>query len=68
MFETDDPVADFDRWDEAQNDWLVKRPVCADCGEHIQDDHCYEINDEYICPRCMEDLHRKEVDVDGELI
>lgn len=45
-----------------QEAWLAERPVCADCDEHIQDDHCFEINGEYICPRCMEDLHRRDVE------
>ena len=45
-----------------QEAWLAGRPVCADCDEPIQDDHCFEINGEYICPRCMEDLHRRDAD------
>lgn len=24
--------------------WLAKRPVCYECGEHIQDEDCWEIN------------------------
>ncbi len=62
IFRTDDPAADFDRWEAEQNKWLSERPVCADCDEPIQDDHCFEINGEYICPRCMEDLHRRDVE------
>ena len=62
MFRTDDPIADFNRWNAEQESWLEKLPVCADCDEPIQDDHCFEINGEYICPRCMEDLHRRDVD------
>ena len=61
-FRTDDPIADFNRWNAEQESWLVERPVCADCDEPIQDDHCFEINGEYICPRCMEDLHRRDVE------
>lgn len=61
VLRTEDPVADFDRWDTEQNRRLESLPECADCGEPIQDDHCYEYNGEYICPRCNEDLHRKEV-------
>lgn len=60
VLRTEDPVADFLRHDEEQNRWLESLPECADCGEPIQDEHCYEINDEYICPRCMEDLHRRD--------
>ena len=55
----------YSQWEEherKQEAWLAERPVCADCGEPIQDDHCFEINGEYICPRCMEDLHRRDVE------
>ena len=38
---------------------LTKRPVCDECGEHIQDEYCYEINGDIICPECMKDNHRK---------
>ena len=34
--------------------WLQKRPVCADCGEHIQDEDAYYINGEFICKDCMD--------------
>lgn len=50
---SDDPLADFDRYDEEQNKWLERRPVCADCDEHIQDERAYYINGEWICRDCM---------------
>ena len=62
MYYTDDPLADFDRWDRAQNEAAKKLPVCADCGDAVQDDHFYLINDAVICPDCMESGYRKEVD------
>ena len=62
MFFTDDPVADFDRWDAEQNKQLERHPRCADCDNHVQDDHYYLINDEVICPACIE-AYRREVDV-----
>ena len=62
MYYTDDPNADFDRRDRDQQDWLEKRPVCSVCGEHIQDEHYYLINDENICPECLENEFRKEID------
>lgn len=55
----------YSQWEnrERQHEaWLARRPVCVDCDEHIQDDHCFEFNGEYICPRCLEDLHRKDAD------
>ena len=62
MYYTDDPIADFDRWEDKQQDRLEKRPVCSVCDEHIQDDHYYQINDENICPDCLENEFRKEID------
>ena len=56
---TGDPLADFNARDNEQYEWLIKRPICADCGEHIQDETCYEFNGEYICESCLNDLHRK---------
>lgn len=62
MFYTNDPIADFDRYDWELNKTLVSHPVCADCGEAVQDDHYYLINDVVICPDCMESGYRKDVD------
>lgn len=65
MSYTDDPLADFTSYDRGQAKRLERLPECADCGEPIQDDHWYEFNDEFICLRCLEDLHRKDADLWG---
>lgn len=55
----------YDLWeahDAEQARQEAKLPVCVDCGDPVQDDHYYEINDEVICPDCMESNYRKEVD------
>ena len=62
MFYTDGPLADFARHDAEQQAQLEKLPVCCECDEPIQDEHCYEINGEYICEECLNDNHRKVVD------
>lgn len=59
---TDDPIADFNRWDAEQQAKLEKLPVCADCGEHIQADHYYLINDAPICPDCLDSYYRVETE------
>lgn len=59
---TDDPVADFLRHDYQQQKNLNKRPKCLHCGEPIQADHFYLINDEPICPDCLESDYRKEIE------
>ena len=55
----------YERWvihDQEQQEQLKKLPRCYECGERIQDDHCYEVNGEYICEHCMEENHRKWVE------
>ena len=59
---TDDPIADYDRYSAKREKELEKLPVCCDCDEHIQDEYCYEFNDEYICEKCLEKYHRKAVE------
>ena len=59
---TDNPLADFASWDAEQTAQLERLPVCADCGEPMQDDHYYLINDEVICPDCLESGYRKDID------
>ena len=59
---TDDPIADFNRHEAEQQAELDKLPVCYECGEPIQDEECFEINDELICPECLKDNHRKKVE------
>ena len=40
---TDDPVADFERYD-AEREWKLNRlPVCWCCGEHIQQEDAITI-------------------------
>ena len=55
---TDDPLADFAAYDDEQQEWLGKRPVCVDCGEHIQDEYFFLINDEPICTECLVNNHK----------
>jgi len=35
-------------------------PVCGYCGRPVQEDYYYRINDEIICPDCMEHCFRVE--------
>lgn len=52
----------FKQHDAQQQAELDKLPVCSECGEPIQDDFCFEVNDELICDECMHNNHRKCVD------
>lgn len=59
---TDDPLADFNAWDAEREAQLEKLPICADCGERVMDDHFFLINDEVICPDCLDAGYRKSID------
>lgn len=59
MYRTDDPIADFNRYDAELESVRMLLPVCSECDEHIMDDFCYEINDMIICEECMNSNYRK---------
>lgn len=65
MFRTDDPLSDFSRHDAEQEDALELLPMCADCGERIQEEMCFVINDETICESCMEQYKRYTAELMG---
>ena len=49
----------FEQHEAEQQDRLDKLPTCICCGEPIQDEYCYEIDDELYCEKCMNDEYRK---------
>lgn len=59
---SDNPVADFNSHCDEEERWLMRRPKCDYCEEHIQDDTYFEINDEKICKECMNFYFRKYVE------
>lgn len=61
MYYTDDPLADFARYDAEQQEALGKLPKCSECDEPIQDEYAYYINGEWVCECCMREHYRKEV-------
>lgn len=62
MYRTDNPIADYDAYLGEQHRRLECLPKCCECDEPITDEHCYEINGEYLCEKCLNDNHRKWVD------
>lgn len=55
----------YDRWerhDAEQESELEFLPVCSICEQKIQGEYLYEINDEIICPHCMNEHFRKDVE------
>ena len=63
MFYTDDPLSDFHRHDAQQQRELDKLPKCDYCDHPIQT-HYYQINGDNVCPECLENHFRKDVDFD----
>ncbi len=60
MHYTDDPIRDHERHQDDEERWLSRRPICKDCGEHIQDETAY-YNDRghfWICQECFENGQR----------
>ena len=62
MYYSDDPARDFDRWDMEQAKYEARLPVCDCCGETINDDFYWEIDDEILCADCMNERFRKYTD------
>ena len=55
----------YDLWqlhDDEQEKHLKELPVCDYCGEPVQDEYYYQINDEVICTKCMNEQFRKETE------
>lgn len=55
----------FDQWErhDAEQQRLLNRlPQCYECSEPIQDEDCYLINDELICPDCLNSNYRKRTE------
>jgi formylmethanofuran dehydrogenase subunit E len=55
----------YDQWlaHEAKQEKLLELlPFCDYCGEVIQDDFCWKINDEIICEKCLNEHFRKRTE------
>lgn len=63
---TNNPIADFHRYDAEQNRRLERLPVCHNCGEPIQQNRAVHIDDWWFCDDCLKDLREDiEDDEDG---
>lgn len=58
MYYTDDPISDFHRHDAEQEAALEKLPICCECGDPIQDEYCFCINDKPMHISCMEEYYK----------
>ena len=53
---TDDPLADFSRHCDEQEERLKKLPVCECCQEPIQQEKAVYYNDQWCCTGCEEEF------------
>lgn len=53
---TDDPVRDADDYAAYLDEELERRPVCCECGFHIDTEYGYRIGERWYCQKCMEDF------------
>lgn len=60
---TDDPVADFNRWDAEQSRRLKRHPTCQICGQAIQQERAVCLEGFWFCDECLDD-NRKDVEED----
>lgn len=53
----------YDMWkihEEEKERQLKRRPICFECGEHIQEDYGYQFNGTWMCQDCLEN-HKVEI-------
>lgn len=62
MFYTDDPVADFNRYDREQAKRLAELPVCDHCSKPIQDEDLFDIEGVLYHLECAEQEFKKKTD------
>ena len=55
---TDNLSADIRHKLDDDDKWINARPVCDECGHHIQDHDLYVIHDKIMCPECVEECRR----------
>ena len=59
---SNDPIRDHEEREREAQNWLDSLPVCSECNQPIQDEECYEIDGELVCPSCLEENHRKRTE------
>lgn len=61
-FRTGDPLADLNRLDQEEADYLEKLPLCEKCGRRIDEDNYFEVDGEILCESCMNERYRKRTE------
>lgn len=55
---TNDPIADFHRYDAEQQRQLERCPKCDYCDKHITEETYYDLDGDIVCEDCL-DRHFK---------
>ena len=58
FYRTDNPIADFNRYDREQSRRAKRLPVCELCGERIYQDDAVCINGSWYCDECLDDCRK----------
>lgn len=61
MFWSDNPIADFNRYDREREAEEARYPKCDNCGEPMFE-HYYDLGDIKVCPECITE-YRCEVEL-----
>lgn len=59
---TDNPLKDFERYDEEKEMALNKYPQCYFCENHIFEGRYYVIDEEIACKDCLDQFWGKDVE------
>ena len=59
---TDDPIADFNRYDRERQAEEARYPKCDICGEPMFE-YYYDLDDIKVCEECIKEHYRVEVEL-----
>jgi hypothetical protein len=61
-FRHGDPLDDFDYLDRRQAEREARLPQCEKCGNPIDDDIYFEVENEILCEECMHDRYARSTE------
>lgn len=59
---TDNPVADFEKYDAEHERIMSRLPVCCLCGERIQQDTAVYFYGKWVCDDCLDDMRKETLE------
>lgn len=52
----------YDQYEDEQEKIADRLPTCDNCGEHIIDDHLYDLDGTIYCESCLNECFKKPAD------